>query len=162
MEEAIGILDALSAKFTFRRRPVPVPADLRPDWRISLLVLILRKCCRDGQSSLRRLHVLSWAIRGRESREAFVERLNGQTAPDEVLVRFEPALNRAIDLARGYGLIVRVSGNKVRLTLRGTQFADELERLTDVLSEERTFLSRLGKGVTEQAVQRLVKGEIIG
>lgn len=149
MSEIAPILGELDAPFTFQKRPVALPGDLRPDWRLAVLVLILRRCCRNGQSTLRRLHVLNWAIRSARGREAFLRRLSGENYPDEVLVRYEPALNRAIDLARGLGLVTRISGNRVRLTLAGSRLADDVDELKDVLVEEKMFLARIRGQVTE-------------
>lgn len=159
MAEALSTIGDFYAPFTFRKRPVSLPGDLRPDWRMAILVLILRRCCHQGQSSLRRLHVLNWAIRSSHSREEFLRRLDGASDPDEVLVRYEPALNRAIDLARGLGFITRVSGNRVRLTLLGSQLAEQIDELDDVLVEERQFVNRIRGRVTEAVIQKLAKGE---
>jgi hypothetical protein len=154
-----AILGDLDAPFKFRKRPVALPGDLRPDWRLAVLMLILRRCCNNGQSTLRRLHVLNWAIRSSASRDAFLRRLDGENNPDEVLVRYEPALNRAIDLARGLGFMTRVSGNRVRLTLSGSRLADDVDELKDVLVDEKMFLARARGRVTEGAIQKLIKGE---
>jgi hypothetical protein len=159
MPAGFKLLDEVDIRFTFKRRPVSLPGDLRPDWRIAVLVLILRKCSHAGQSSLRRLHVLNWAIRSANSREAFLRRLDGQSAPDEVLVRYDPALNRAIDFARGLGLVIRVSGNRVRLTFAGAGLADVIAEQSDLLAGERVFLEKVRGRVTETAIDKLAKGE---
>lgn len=155
----LNVLSEVSAKFTFKRRPISLPGDLRPDWRIAVLVLTLRKCSHGGQSTLRRLHVLNWAIRSATSREAFIRRLDGQNLPDEVLVRYDPALNRAIDLARGLGLVDRVTGNRVKITQPGIRLADDIDATPNILAEERTFLSNLRGRATEAIVDKLVRGE---
>jgi len=41
---------------------MPIAAELRPDWKISTLLLILQISSYGGKSSLKRLHVLNWAI----------------------------------------------------------------------------------------------------
>lgn len=100
----------LDAAFVFRRRPVAIPGDLRPSWRIGLLVQLLRRCCRGGRSTLARLHVLSWGIRTKESRRQLQDALNGHAAPDCLIVRLEPFLNRAVDLAIGEDVTVHGEG----------------------------------------------------
>jgi hypothetical protein len=49
--------------FRFKRKPMPIAAELRPDWKIATLLLILEVSSHAGKSSLMRLHVLNWAIR---------------------------------------------------------------------------------------------------
>lgn len=139
------LLDILDVPFKFQTRPTSLPADLRPTWRLAVLALILEKCCKGGRASLRKLHVLNWAIRIKESRDAFLKLLGGAGDPDTAIVRFEPALNRAIDLARGERLVLRESGDRVQLTPLGVLFINEIEKSDDCLVEERNFLRRVGK-----------------
>ena len=56
-------------QFSFQRRPISLPGDLRPTWRIGLLTILMVQCCRQQRSSLTRLHVLSWAVRSEENYE---------------------------------------------------------------------------------------------
>ena len=87
------------AQFRFTARPTAIPPDLRPVWRMTILVLFLQRCCRQGKSSLKKLHVLNWAIRHPASRQTLLDVLDGRARPDRAIVRFDPALNRALDLA---------------------------------------------------------------
>lgn len=82
----------LETEFLFRRRPIAVPGDLRPSWRIGLLTLLLKRCCRQGRTSLTRLHVLNWAIRTEGNQQALLGLIAGNLRPDALVVRFDPAL----------------------------------------------------------------------
>ena len=150
------LLDALDIPFKFRTRPTSLPADLRPTWRLAVLALILERSCKGGRATLRKLHVLNWAIRSKESRGAFLKLLAGDGDPDAAIVRFEPALNRAIDLARGERLVVRESGDRVQLTPLGALFVNEIEKSDNCLVEERNFLRRVGK-IGETRISNLLK-----
>ena len=55
----------------FKRRPMAIAAELRPDWKIAALLLILHLSSRGGKSSLRRLHILNWALRSVKNRAEF-------------------------------------------------------------------------------------------
>ena len=149
------LIPELNVPIIFRQRPISVPGDLRPAWRISLIVLLLRKCCRRGRSSLRRLHVFSWAIRDREVSIALVRAVNGEVPPDTVLVRIEPALNRAVDFAIGEGLVRRQSSDRVELTPEGKDFADSILKDTIVLGFEKQFIETIRFTVTEEFVNRM-------
>ena len=148
-------LNDLSTGVVFRQRPISIPGDLRPAWRIGLIVLLLSKCCRGGKTSLSRLHVLSWGSRTEQSRASLRAALAGTQPPDSLVVRFEPALNRAVDFARGEGLIRRVDGNKIELTDAGKALSKELEADTEAFAREKAFAAELGLKVTEKIIDHI-------
>ena len=149
----------LDAPFLFRSRPESIPGDFRPVWRIGLLLLILHVASRGSRSSFGRLHVMNWGIRSRHNHKVLQDMLAGRLRPDTVLVRIEPSLNRAVDLAHGEGLIERVAGDRVRLTTRGEAEADKLLEQKDVYVVEKDFLNALGKHITEAFVDALYSRE---
>lgn len=154
MELELTELDDLSRGLIFRRRPISIPGDLRPAWRIGLIVLLLSKCCRGGKTSLARLHVLSWASRTEQARASLRAVLGGTESPDALVVRFEPALNRAIDFARGEGLVRRVNGNKIELTEAGRALGTEIDD-KEAFAAEKAFAAELGFKVTQKIIDHI-------
>ena len=149
----------LRTAILFRRRPVAIPADLRPGWRIGLLVLLLRNCCRAGRTSFARLHVLSWSFRTTESRRQLQAAVEGRILPDSLIVRFEPFLNQAVDFAIGDSLVRRVGGDKIELTAAGTKLAEELQQIRSAFAIEKEFMKEIGQKVTETFVNKLFGGK---
>jgi len=145
----------LDAKFIFRRRPVALPGDLRPTWRIGLLMLLLRQCCRQQRSSLTRLHVLNWAVRSEANRGDLTALLEGRLAPDALIVRFEPAFNRAIDFAIGEGLVNRVDGSRIELTDAGKAFAEEIAMDPNLFIPEKGLVGAIGQKASEALVDNI-------
>ena len=145
----------LDSPILFRARPVAIPADLRPLWRMRAVLLLRRKCCRQGRSSLARIHVLNWALRTSEAGRQLVQAIEGTVSPDAVLVRIEPSLNRAVDLARGHGLIRQVGGDRIELTPGGRQFAETILNDPVVFGREKHFCERIGLHATEAFVNRI-------
>ena len=145
----------LDAEFLFRRRPVAVPGDLRPTWRIGLLVLLLKRCCRQSRSSLTRLHVLNWAVRTENNHQALIELVANARSPDSLIVRFDPAFNRAMDFALGEGLVRRVDGSRIELTSSGDAMADEIAKNEGLYSGEKTFVDEIRQRVTETVVDSI-------
>src|SRR4051794_27814272 len=121
------ILSTLETRWTFHRRPVPIPADLRPAWRIALILLALHKCCYGAKSSLQRLHVLNWAARTSRGRQTLLAAIDNQIPPEAVIIRFEPSLNRALDFARAQLLIYAPTGDRIQLTPQGREAAAAIE-----------------------------------
>src|SRR5687767_3185407 len=90
--------------FIFKRRPSPLPADLRPRWRVSLLLLILFHS-RGQKASLQKLHVMNWALHSECTRGLLLRFAEGRIPKDSLIPRIEPSLTRAIDLAMAENLV---------------------------------------------------------
>jgi len=150
-----SLIPELDTPFLFRRQPIAIPADMRPGWRIGVLLLLLRICCRQNRSSFGRVHVLSWAVRTKRNQVDLLRVVEGSDAYDSLLVRIEPSVNRAVDLAFGDGLIRRIGGERIELTGKGTEAADWLRDIESVFSEEISFFTVVGGRVTEDFVKRL-------
>jgi hypothetical protein len=142
--------DPLDVGFTFERRPVPVPAALRPEWRIASLLLTLHKCW-GNRATKRQVHVLNWGIRTEEARETFLHVIAGNVRPDEAIVRFDPVVDRALQFAAGESLVT-MSGDMVLLTEKGEQFVKRLLKDKDCMIEEKSFLSAVGGKLTQLQV----------
>ena len=146
LEEFISQLDV---NILFRSRPVAVPPDLRPLWRVSILLLILRKCCRNSRCSFYKAHILNWSVRTRETRSVLLQYLRGTVPPDEVLVRIEPELNRAVDFAQGFGYVRVVGGQHIELMPAGTEMAARIDQ-SSALATEMRYLLEVGQNLTEE------------
>lgn len=149
------LLSKLETSFVFKLRPEPIPGDLRPLWRIGVVLLILRLASRGARSSLGRLHVLNWAVRSKQNQKELIRLISGDISPDAIIVRIEPSLNRAIDLAQGEGLLTRISGSRLKLTKVGLERADLLIKSKEIFIKEKEFLQNIGKQLTETVTNKL-------
>lgn len=154
--EELELSEILTA-FVFRQRPISISPDLRPGLRICIIALLLRNCCRGNECSFAKLHTLSWCAKSKENRQRMLDILSSSTSSSAFVVRIEPSLNRAVDLAIGEGLVTRKTGSKLALTEKGAELADEINSITDLLIEEKLFMSQIGKRVTETLVGKLFK-----
>lgn len=150
-------IEELNRDFSFSRKPDPVPGDLRPIWRVVVVILMLYMASRGIKSSIGRLHVLNWAIRNSRNQRSLLKTLESINNQHSELVRIEPSLNRAVDYAHGEGLVERVRGDRIGLTDRGIRAAQLVLKNDGVLSEEKQFLTVLGKKLTEQRVRKLLR-----
>ncbi|WP_145283554.1 hypothetical protein [Rosistilla oblonga] len=145
----------LRVPFVFRQRPVSLPADLRPAWRIGLILLLLKKCCRQRRTSLTRLHVLSWGFVSPEGRSQLVAAATGTLSPDSLVIRFEPFLLQAVDYGIGEGLVRRHGGGTIELTETGLRLAEELEENPSAFVSEKKVMATLRTRVSEHLVKRM-------
>lgn len=150
-------LQELDVPFDFNERPVPLGADMRPVWRIGVLALILRKCW-GNRASIRQLHVLNWAVRTPEAREAFLQVINGELPPDKATVRFEPSLQRAVAFAAAEKLCLRV-GDRIQLTAKGEELAQSVVADSNLLVDEKEFLDKIRGKISQQRVDALLMWE---
>jgi hypothetical protein len=159
METALPIFEIpeLRTDFVFRRRPLAIPGDLRPAWRIGLVVLLLKNCCRGGKSSLGRLHVLSWGFRTRQSQHDLKAAAEGAIPLGSLIVRFDPFLDRAVDFAVGENLLTHIGGRAVELTASGRQLATEVESNDSLFEAEKSFILLIRRNVTEQIVDQMFR-----
>ena len=145
----------LNTPFLFRARAVDLPADLRPLWRIGIIVLLMKLCCRESKARFRQLHVLNWGVRNKENRELLTQAVTNAVPLDKVLVRIEPSLNRAVDYAVGEGLVERIAGDQLKLTNKGAALADTLQQAKALFQEEKAFMATIKKSVNEKFVGEL-------
>ena len=143
------------APITFQRRPIDIPGEMRPAWRIAFIVLMLHVCCRGKRSSIQRLHVFSWCNRSAQSSNLLTRALTERLAPGQVLVRIEPSLARAVDLAIGARLLERETKDRVTLTADGISFAEEIIEIPNLLEREKEWAAALGQRVTESFVNSI-------
>jgi hypothetical protein len=140
------------AGFTFRRRPTSVPPDIRPEWRIPLLLLMIRSC-RGQVASREQLHVLNSAILSAGSRHALLAAFGGQLAPRSPALQFEPAFDRALDRGLGLGLMTMNQQGRLQLTDLGRSIAAAVDADDRLFTAERELLASLPRSLSQAAVR---------
>ncbi len=145
-----------TASLRFLRKPSPVLPEHRPLYKISQIVLILHLASRGGRSKVPRLHLFNWATKSVERRELLVAASESRTLKVAAW-GFDPALAIAVRFAIAEGLLREASAG-YELTDPGVAFAKDLMKTTDVLGPEKTFLSAVGKSITEAMVEEVANG----
>ncbi|MBL0175138.1 MAG: hypothetical protein IPP94_07730 [Ignavibacteria bacterium] len=143
-----SLLTNIDIPFMFRQRPTPLAGDLRPAWRMSLVLLILHHS-RGKKATLQKLHVLNSACHSLNTRRAFLNYVHGKVQKYEIIPRIEPSLNRALNLLRGEGLVEIEKGKNIILTPVGLTLSNQLVELSDCLELEKTFLQAIESFATE-------------
>jgi hypothetical protein len=90
------------------------------------------------------------------NRNAFIRYSKDEIAKDEIIPRVEPSLNRAIDLARGEGLVTIDGGKNLILSDAGLRSAEEIGASENCMTEERRFLSDIKSFATETNIEGLL------
>jgi hypothetical protein len=143
---------ATKAGMTFRRRPTSVPPDIRPEWRVPLLLLMVHHC-RGQIASREQLHVLNSAVLSAGSRRALLATFSGRLAPQTPIVQFEPALDRALDRCVGLGLLQANPNGRLQLTGLGEAVVGALDSDDGLFTRERELLASLPKSLSQAAIR---------
>lgn len=145
----------LTDEILFDAKPDAVPYNYRISYKIAQLCLIISLCCGRGGCSLFKLHMISVGLCTKHDMEeltAFAEdRLTSYT-----VVRFDPAVNRAIKYAMADGLLYQQQNGLFRLTEKGKRFVGRIQEINDLMINEKSFLSGLSNKLTEDKIKTLM------
>lgn len=98
--------------------------------------------------------MISFALLSRENMDNlinFSERKN-----ESVIVRFNPAVNRALTYAIAYGFIIQQKTGNYKLTEQGKGLAQRIKLAGDLMVTEISELTDLSKKLTESRIKELI------
>lgn len=125
-------------------------------YKIGQVLLILSLASRGGRSSLPRLQLFNWAMKS-EKRQQLLILAVGEKVLQVPAWGFDPALAIAVRLAIAEGLVVENSTGYA-ISEAGEFFVKEILKDADLFGDERSFLSAVGKGLTERMVEATASG----
>lgn len=145
----------LTDEIVFDSKPDAVPYNYRISYKVAQICLILLKTCNGrGGCSLVKLHIFSSALNTKESMKVLQEYL--QDKLPYMIVRFDPAVNRAIKFASADGLICQLQNGKFRLSEKGKAFVLEIEKDKELMVSEKQYLNEYGKKLTDDKVETIM------
>lgn len=83
--------------------------------------------------------------------------LSGRRAPDDIAVRYDPALSRTIAIAVSSGLAVRRNNQAISLAPAGKDLARSVWSNSDVLREEKALLNTFPGKITQKSIRQLTE-----
>jgi hypothetical protein len=102
------------------------------------------------------LHRLNWALRSPKNRAEFEQVRDHQHPLFSFQFRFEPAVGRAINLAVGEKFVEWVGGDRLQITTKGKRWIVDIMKDESVMCQEREFLKRIGKDITEAIATEMI------
>lgn len=140
-------------KLSFTKRPIPLPAEYRPMYKIAVIVMILKYNCRNSMSSLLKLHLFSWALGSKENREGLQSYISNNFVTEFSVWGIEPALNRALQIAVAENICEFIKGKNYKLTEKGNKFFELIVADIELFDVEKYFLSSIGQtSITEKRI----------
>jgi hypothetical protein len=148
--------DLESTAIVFRRVPTPLAGSLRAEHKVTLVLLMLSSCW--GRSATwPSLQVVNWAIRSDDNAASLAALLaKRRIEVDRPIVRFEPALDRAVALAVGLGLCETTKTARVRLTVSGATVAEQVKD-SRAFADERRRLALLPSRITSRMTDEVLR-----
>ena len=140
---------------TFDSKPRALPASLRPVYRITLIVFVLKTNCRGNTASLLKLQFFNWVLKSSYLQEFIEDRLTRKGVFTLELIHLDPMVNLALKYALAEKLICVTTNSKYKLTEKGDKFADRiLQEEEPVLGKEWELLVRIGQRIPEVRLRK--------
>ena len=138
----------------FDAKPDAIPFNYRISYKITLLCMIIKLCCGRRGCSLIKLHIIATAISDLEYKKK-LEKYFETHIQNEFVVRFEPALNRALEFALADGFIVQQANGTYKLTNKGREFATKIISDNTIFLYEKSVLEGIGDDLTEEKIRAI-------
>lgn len=138
----------------FDSKPDAVPYNYRLSYKIAQLCLILLLCCGRQGCSLLKIQMISTSMYTKESKKSLLNFLDGNLSLN-TLVRFDPAVNRAVSFAQFYGLIRQQKNGLFRLAESGKKYAALIKQSGELMLDEIDFLSKISINLNEDMINSI-------
>ena len=144
----------LTNDIVFDSKPDAVPYNYRISYKMAQICLIISKSCTGKAGcSLVKIHIISNALNTKECMKELEEYVDEKMS--FMLVRFDPAVNRAIKFAIADNLVVQLKNGMFKLTDTGKELIRKIDK-EDVMQEEKDFLKKLGFKLTNVKIEQLM------
>jgi predicted nucleic acid binding AN1-type Zn finger protein len=145
--------------FTFKTEPMALPAELRPMHKIGLILLFLRLNSAASTSSILKIQFLNWVLKTEDMKAQLINGTDGKEATYLLkVVHLDPAVNRAVQYAIAENLIALQKTGKIKLTDSGINIADKIIINQDLFLNEKEYLKKLGKRVSDVQIKNVLLG----
>lgn len=149
------ILTWLDAPLNFRSQASPIAPAFRAQRRVPLCLLLVQKSWGE-RATWKALHVMNWAIQSERRLSLVIGYRSARDLPDRPIVRFEPALDRALDLAVGLGYLQRLDSGSFQLTDPGREVIADVVK-ADVLTDERAALASIKGKLPGSEIEKILE-----
>ncbi len=149
-----------TVRTSFNAKPRNLPTELRRNWRLPLVVLVI-DACHGHQATDVQVHLLSWMLLRPSVRANLGQVVRTGFAPDRSVVRYEPALQRALDLVVGFGWAERTTTGRYKATVSGRALANGFAN-AGIFEQERAALASLPRRFTQTDATRLLDTTLLG
>lgn len=149
-------MESVNNYIVFKERPIPLYPSYRPMYKVSLILLILSINGYAGKATLLKLHLFSWALKSHKNIDALKDFVVSNYRKDLKFFGIELTLNRALNLAIAEKLI-SFNDDKYFLLDKGSEFAKYIIESPELFIYEKQILKVIGKKITDEKMNALLK-----
>lgn len=146
----------------FNSKASAVPYNYRISYKIALICAIIGKCCGKKGCSAIKLQMINVATTNAKAKQQLFEIIDNPFAFETKIIRFDPAISRAIDLALADEVIFRQSNGLYRLKDKGKLLLNKVYEDDSILVVEKNLLSELSNRLTEDIIDRIANNWRLG
>lgn len=146
----------------FNSKAPAVPFNYRISYKIALICSIIGKCCGKKGCSAIKLQMITAATASAKARDELFSLIDKPHATETAIIRFDPAISRALNLALADNVILRQSNGLYRLTDRGKALVASIYKDDTILTVEKRLLSDLSNKLTEDIIHCIESNWRIG
>lgn len=139
----------------FDAKPDAVPYNYRISYKVAQICFILAKACRGKAGCLPvKLHIISFAMCSKDAMDKLINYAQYDFCVPPI-IRFDPAVNRAVTFAIADNLIFQGKNGKYILTNKGWDLVSEIDKDESIFVAEKSALSLLSKKLTDNKIKQL-------
>lgn len=139
----------------FNAKADAVPYNYRITYRVALICMIIGKCCGKKGCSAIKLQIISASTESQMAQDELFKLVDLKTVSETTLIRFDPAVTRAINFALYDKLIFRQSNGLYRLSDKGKKLLDAIYGDNELMQQEKSLFSRLKNRLHEDVIERI-------
>lgn len=140
-------------KAVVSHKPYPVLIEMRPAWRISLILICIEVVAGDKKYlDIDKVNILVWMLIRRKKWEGYEDFLLDRTKSPP-LISIDSATFKATEYALAKGVLTMEKG-RLYLTPNSERVLSLLHE-NEIMTDEIDFLERLGKKLTEKKIKAL-------
>lgn len=134
----------------FRVQQRPLAVNLRPLYRITLMLLVLDLNCSAGTASHLKLQFFNWALKNPRLQASLKEKVHTTTELVLDSIHLDPVVTLALRYALADNLMSVTNRDKYQLTEKGQQLVLRVKDASSfLLADEIQFLESVGPRVSE-------------
>lgn len=100
--------------------------------------------------------MISFALSSKTAMDRLDDFVHSEYAPPPI-IRFDPAVNRAISFAVADGLIIQLKNGNYLLTSKGKMLVLDIDKDPELLMAEKHGLARISKKLTDKKINSLTE-----
>ena len=139
----------INSDIIFDPKATAVPYNYRISYKIALICAIIGKCCGKKGCSAIKLQMINAATISQKVKAELFSLISNPFVMETTIIRFDPAISRAINLALADEIIYRQSNGLYRLKDKGKKLVDLIYEDDTVMMVEKQLLTELSNKLTE-------------